>query len=189
MHRMRIYVVLLQFIYLMWSLSGASVSFHTASFTLFLAVGFKSTSVTLHSGTLSKCKVLPRKSYSIMTDTAVGFFSTWSGSSSFSVRCKLKPATWRVEPLWEALKYLSDRRWWHLPRCADVPSRDNNQGQLISMQRSLVQVKTDAAFVICLICLRGMHQLAYGHSVPIFLWKWNLFWVIWPLSPYELQKN
>ena len=40
---------------------------------------------------------------------------------------------------YRTLKYLSDRRWWHLPSYADMPSRDGNQGQLNSLPRFLVQ--------------------------------------------------
>lgn len=45
--------------------------------------------------------------------------------------CLWSPVKWRVEPLQETLKYLSDRRWWHLWSTADMPSRNGIQGQLI----------------------------------------------------------
>lgn len=49
--------------------------------------------------------------------------------------CLRSPVNWRVEPLQETLKYLSDRRWWHLLSSADMPSRNGIQGQLMLLPR------------------------------------------------------
>lgn len=39
----------------------------------------------------------------------------------------------------KTLKFLSDRRWWHLVSSADIPSRNTVQGQLMLLPRFSVQ--------------------------------------------------
>lgn len=68
-------------------------------------------------------------------DTAAGISAARSALSSPSVNRKVMP-TQRCR---KTLKFLSERRGWHLLSSADVPSRNTVQGQPTLLPRFLVQ--------------------------------------------------